>query len=449
MTSLKPLGSGGGDGTARLPAASSAAVAFILKGYPRLSETFIAQEILGLERRGLDIRIVSLRHTTDPAHHPVHDEIAAPVRYLPEYLHDEPARILRNWRRARRLPGYRAARSAWLKDLRRDFTRNRIRRFGQAMVLAGELDRDIRHLHAHFLHTPASVVRYAALMSGLPWTCSAHAKDIWTTPDWDIEEKLRELDWLVTCTEAGRAHLAGLAPSPEKVRLVYHGLDFARFPPPPERRRSNADGSEPAAPVTLLSVGRIVPKKGFAVLIAALARVPDLNWRWVHIGGGKADALKAQAAALGIADRIDWRGAQAQDAVLTALREADLFVLPSRIAEDGDRDGLPNVLMEAQSQALACLSTTISGVPELIEDGVTGVLVPPDDPAALAEVLARLITDPELRARLAAAGQEHLRAHFGQDAGLDRLAAMFGATPDTPPAAKTRKAPAPATADGA
>jgi len=137
--------------------------------------------------------------------------------------------------------------------------------------------------------------------------------------------------------------------------------------------------------------------------------------------------------------------------VLTALRAADLFVLPSRIAEDGDRDGLPNVLMEAQSQALACLSTAVSGVPELIEDGVTGALVPPDDPAALAEALARLIGDPALRARLAAAGQDHLRAHFGQDAGLDRLAAMFGAQPtgNSPATATGRRTPAPATADSA
>jgi glycosyltransferase involved in cell wall biosynthesis len=402
-------------------------VAFILKGYPRLSETFIAQEILGLERRGLDVRIVSLRHPTDTAHHPVHDEIKAPVSYLPEYLHDEPWRVLRNRWRARRLPGYRAARAAWLKDLRRDFTRNRIRRFGQAMVLAGELGPDVRHLHAHFLHTPASVVRYAALMAGLPWTCSAHAKDIWTTPDWDIAEKLRDLDWLVTCTEAGRAHLAALALEPEKVRLVYHGLDFARFPPPSDLRRSDADGRDPADPVTLLSVGRMVPKKGFAVLIAAFARLTHLNWRWIHIGGGKDDALKGQAEIHGLADRIEWRGAQAQEAVLDALREADLFVLPSRIAKDGDRDGLPNVLMEAQSQALACLSTEVSGVSELIEDGETGVLVPPDDPVALAEALARLIEDPGLRGELGAAGQARVHAQFGQEAGLDRLAAMFGA----------------------
>ncbi|HUT50790.1 MAG TPA: glycosyltransferase family 4 protein [Alphaproteobacteria bacterium] len=411
----------------------------MLKGYPRLSETFIAQEILGLERRGLDIRIVSLRRPTDAKRHPVHDEIKAPVRYLPEYLHDEPGRLARAWRRSRRLPGYRAARAAWLKDLRRDFTRNRIRRFGQAMVLAGEIGPEVGHLHAHFLHTPASVTRYASLMTGLPWTCSAHAKDVWTTPAWEIADKLRTLDWLVTCTEAARAHLAALAPDPQTVRLVYHGLDFGRFPPPPGRDDGKTDGSLPAPPAALLSVGRIVPKKGFDILIEALGALAHLNWRWVHIGGGDRRALEARAQALGIAERIVWRGAQAQRAVLAALGKADIFVLPSRIAGDGDRDGLPNVLMEAQSQALVCLSSDVSGIPELIEDGATGVLVPPGDPAALAGALAHLIDDPGLRARLGSAGLHRLQARFGQDAGLDKLAALFGlASPGEAPSRTTR-----------
>src|SRR5690242_12682109 len=125
-------------------------VAFVLKGYPRLSETFIAQEIAALERRGLDIRIVSLRHPTDRARHPIHDQIRAPVLYLPEYLKDEPRRVLAGWHRARILPGYRSARRVWLADLSRDPTPNRVRRWGQALVLAAELPADIFHLHAHF-----------------------------------------------------------------------------------------------------------------------------------------------------------------------------------------------------------------------------------------------------------------------------------------------------------
>jgi len=159
------------------------------------------------------------------------------VLYLPEYLKDEPRRVRRGWRRARRMAGYGAARRAWLKDLLRDPTPNRIRRFGQALVLAAELPADIGQLHAHFLHTPASVARYAAAMRGLDWSVSAHAKDIWTIPDWEKREKLAAARWAVTCTETGRAHLARLAPAPDNVMLSYHGLDLDRFAPAAARDR--------------------------------------------------------------------------------------------------------------------------------------------------------------------------------------------------------------------
>jgi hypothetical protein len=165
----------------------------ILKGYPRLSETFIAQELLGLERAGFDLALHSMRHPTDQKRHPIHNEIRAPVRYLPEYLHDEPRRVFSSWRRARRLPGYQPAFAAFWRDLKWDFSRNRFRRFGQALVLSAELDPDVVHLHAHFLHTPASVASYASIMTGLRWTCSAHAKDIWTSTDQDLQQKLKRL----------------------------------------------------------------------------------------------------------------------------------------------------------------------------------------------------------------------------------------------------------------
>ncbi len=162
-------------------AASRRRVAFVLKGYPRLSETFIAQEILALEQRGLGILIVSLRHPTDRAVHPVHEAIGADRLYLPEYLHQEPSRVWRGWRRARRQPGYGRALRAWLADLRRDPTPNRVRRFGQALVLAAELPSEVGHLHAHFLHTPASVARYAALIIGprldSVCSCEGHLDD--------------------------------------------------------------------------------------------------------------------------------------------------------------------------------------------------------------------------------------------------------------------------------
>ena len=158
---------------------------FILKGYPRLSETFIAQEIRALEQRGFALDIVSLRFPTDKHVHPVHREIAAKPRYLPEYLYQEPWRVLRSWVKASFRRGYWRAFGQWVRDLLRDPTPNRARRFGQACVMVAELPKDATRLHAHFLHTPASATYYAHLITGMRWSCSAHAKDIWTSPDWD------------------------------------------------------------------------------------------------------------------------------------------------------------------------------------------------------------------------------------------------------------------------
>jgi len=405
-------------------------IAFVLKGYPRLSETFIAQEILALEQRGLAIDIVSLRHPTDRAVHPIHGQISAAVLYLPEYLKDAPRRVLAGWRRARLLPGYAAARRVWLADLLRDPTPNRIRRFGQALVLAAEAAPEIAQLHAHFLHTPASVARYAATMRGLPWSVSAHAKDIWTTPDREKRGKLASAEWAVTCTAAGACHLAELAPSPDRVALSYHGLDLDRFTAPSVPLSTN-DGSDPAHPVVLLSVGRAVEKKGYDDLLAALALLPPhLAWRLVHIGGGAlAKRLKRQARRLGLDGRIEWRGAQPQPVVLAAYRQADLFVLAAKIGKDADRDGLPNVLMEAQSQRLACVATRLHGIAELIIDGHTGLLVPSADPPALAAALAVLIRDPARRAALAMAGEERVRRHFDMRQGIAGLAELFGLPP--------------------
>jgi glycosyltransferase involved in cell wall biosynthesis len=399
-------------------------ICVVLKGYPRLSETFIAQEILALQKRGVALNIASLRHPTDSQTHPVHRDIDAAVNYLPEYLHDEPGRVFKAWARVRSRDGYTAARAAFHGDLMRDPTRNRFRRFGQACVLADELPPGTSRFYAHFLHTPASVARYAALITGLPWCCSAHAKDIWTTPQWEIGEKLAALDWLVTCTAFGADYLSQFAPRPDTVSLLYHGLDFTRFPPPPPIERSGD------RPIRILSVGRAVAKKGYDDLLQALALLPqDLDWEFCHIGGGPLlEELRAQADRLELTARIEWLGPQPQEAILDALRDADIFTLASKIAEDGDRDGLPNVLMEAQSQALAVAATKTAGIPELIDDGETGLLAPPNDPAGLAAAITRLIGDPKLRQRLGEAGFERVRSVFSLDSGIDRLAARLGGT---------------------
>lgn len=401
-------------------------VAVILKGWPRLSETFIAQEIAGLEAQGVVLELWSMRRPTDKARHPVHDRVAARVVYLPEYLKDEPGRVFSAWMKVRRLPGYAMARQKFLADLRRDRTSNRVRRWGQALVLAAELPESIERLYAHFLHTPASVTRYAATLRGLPWSVSAHAKDIWTSESWEVREKLADCAWLVTCTNVGLQRLKELAPTPEKLRLVYHGLDFAHLPPPPPARPPR-DGSDAADPVVILSVGRKVEKKGYDDLLNALARLPHgLHWRFEHVGAGElSDALKAQAAALGIADRCTWHGGQPQKAVFAALARADLFVLASKKAADGDQDGLPNVLMEAAHQGLPLVSTQAAAIGEFIEDGETGLLVPPAAPPELGVALARMIADPVLRQRLAQRAGEVVRTRFSYEAGVEWIASAL------------------------
>lgn len=396
-------------------------VGFVLKGYPRLSETFIAQEIRALEQRGLPITIYSLRHPTDKAIHPIHREIEAPVVYLPEYLRHEPDRVQTAIAACRSLPGYEAVLKLWEKDFTRDKTTNRLRRLGQAFVLAAELDPEIRHLHAHFLHTPASVTRYAAMLHGIPWSTSAHAKDIWTSPEWEKREKLADCSWAVTCTRANDRHLSALAPM-GRVACVYHGLDLSRFPSPP------TDTPQTGIPV-ILSVGRAVPKKGYDDLLQALALL-ERPFRFIHIGGGGlTEDLKALAEQLGIDGKIEWRGAQPQEAVLAAYDEANIFALASRITDDGDRDGLPNVIVEAQSQRLPVVATAVSAIPELIRDGENGLLVPAGDTIALARSLDHLLAAPAEAMRMGQRGEEIVRRDFDLNNCIGDLAARFGLVP--------------------
>jgi colanic acid/amylovoran biosynthesis glycosyltransferase len=395
---------------------SEGRIAVLLKGYPRISETFIARELLALEERGFRLFLVSLRHPTDKIRQDIHARIKAPVLYLPEYLHQEPWRVWRALLACWRRPAFRHVLRVWLKDLFRDRTRNRVRRFGQALVLTRELPPDIVWLYAHFLHTPASVARYAALLSGLPFSVSAHARDIWTSPDWEKREKLAEARWTVTCTRRNAQHLRTLAPRAD-VELLYHGVDVRRFAP---------DRSDEVRPLTIMTVARCVPKKGLDVLLQALALLPDLAWRHIHLGGGPLrDVLERQARSLGLAERIVWRGAVTQLEVAAMLGRADIFCMPSRVAEDGDQDGLPNVLLEAMSMGVAVVGSNTAAIPEAVSDGVNGLLVPPNDPAALAAALRRLANDPLLRARLGGEARTTVLQHFSEDAGYDRLAGRF------------------------
>jgi glycosyltransferase involved in cell wall biosynthesis len=263
------------------------------------------------------------------------------------------------------------------------------------------------------------------LILDVPWSCSAHAKDIWTSSGGDLASKLTSARFVVTCTKAGLERLGKLATGRQPI-LSYHGLDLARFSKF-ARTPSQRNGSNGADPVVILSVGRAVEKKGYDVLLHALALLPrELSWRFIHVGGGdQLTSLQSLADSLDIGQRARWEGAQAQEAVLQHYRQSDIFALACRVASDGDRDGLPNVLVEASSQALVCLSTDVSGVTEFLSNGKNGLVVESENPKALSEALRRLIVDPGLRFTLGTAAERMVRERFDYRTSVRQLLDLF------------------------
>ena len=398
-------------------------LAIVVKGFPRLSETFIARELQAMEARGMAFSLHALRKPGSDAAL-VDNKVGAIPQYLPEYLHDAPATVARAAMAARRLPGFGAAWQAFRADLRDEFARARARRFGQACVLAGQMPASVRHIHAHFAHSPASVARYAAVMRGVSFSISAHAKDIWTAPEWDLKRKLGAAAFVTVCNRAGFDRLQSLG-TQAPLKLIYHGLAREVIAPAP--RAQTRDGSNAGDPVRIVCVARAVEKKGLRRLLDALAAMPrETHWRLDHYGGGELlDALKENACALALDGRITWHGPQPHHTVIAALNAGDVFVLPAVVGNDGDRDGIPNALLEAQARGLAVIASSVGGIDEAVSDGRTGRLVAAGDADALRLGLAELIRNPGLRQTLGAAALEHVKATGDAESGYDAISALL------------------------
>jgi glycosyltransferase involved in cell wall biosynthesis len=394
--------------------ARSTDLAVLVNGFPRLSETFVLQELLELERRGVNLHLFALRQPEEVVQQDALSELRAAVEYLPEGVMPHQRTRVRLAHAAlllhRRL-GYVNGFSDVLASP--EFSRT----LGvRAALLAHRLLRlGSPPLYVHFAHKPATVGRFAALLAGVPYALSAHAKDIWLTPEAELARKVRDASVVLTCTEQARAQVAGLAEGQTPVHLVHHGVDLKG------RRRSPRPGTEGPC---LLAVGRLVEKKGHETLLLAAAQLRDrgMNFTLRLVGEGPEwPRLQRLVHELRLADRVVFLGPLSETEVRTEYENADVFALPCRKLANGDQDGLPNVVLEAMAHGLPVVSTRLDGIAEAIVDGESGLLADQDDPAAIARHLARLIEDPAFREQIGEAGRSRVADHFERSANLPKV----------------------------
>lgn len=411
---------------------SSPRVAYLLKKFPRLSETFVLNEILQQERLGTDVTVFSRRpHDAEPRH-PEFARLKARIEmmaaqdsmepWLDMFAGDDEARRLldRFGSLVRELSVHQHARMPGL--------------FAEALLfLRKARENAIDHVHVHFATDSAMVAMIAQDLGGPGYSVTAHAKDIYrSTVDPRLLSRVVERSrFTVTVCDANVRHLRDLL-SPAafaRVRRLYNGVDLELFQPRPEVRRDE---------LHVLCVARLVEKKGFPVLVEALStlRGRGVPARATFVGEGEDRTLiEAHVAERGLRDVVTLTGALDQDAVRGLLSRATVMCLPCVVGEDGNRDALPTTLIEALASGLPCVSTPVTGIPEILGHGAAGVLVPEDDARATADALEMLLGDGALRARFARAGVERAHEHFdGRQSArtlrswFDEVALPVGAT---------------------
>lgn len=424
-------------------------IAYLVKTFPKLSETFVLNEILELERQGLELHIFSLRQPSETKVHSAVTEVKAPITYVrswytplpppPErvpfeklaykvqmseerrslFLH-HPIWFLRTWLFQVR----NGSRKRFIHEALQSKTGSRKRYFYQALALAKELRRGrFTHLHAHFANEPASVGELAHRLARCRFSFTAHAKDIYLTDRVELAAKIAAAEFVVTCTGFNRDHLQKIARSKTPIHLCYHGVDLSRFSGETGKSREH----DTAAPV-ILSVGRFCEKKGFAYLIQACHRLKQKGRRFVCriVGFGPLEKqLEDLIGTLELQDSVFLVGKMTQDKLMQEYQRADLFVLPCLVTDDGDRDGIPNVLVEAMAMRIPVVSTPISGIVELVDHMKNGLLAPEKDFEAVAAAMEMLLDNPALRERLGGNARQKVMAQFSLDQSTAKLRRFF------------------------
>jgi glycosyltransferase involved in cell wall biosynthesis len=389
-------------------------VGYVVKRFPRYSETFVVNEILAHESAGLEIEIFALRPPNDSHFQDSLSRVRAPVTYLPS----SGVKAVDLWN-AVALAGETCA-GTW-RELHYGAAQDALDVYQAALLAREVVLRGVEHLHAHFATSPTSVASLAARFAGVPYSFTAHAKDIFheSVRAADLRRKLSDAVATVTVSDFNveflRHEYGGAA---SKVRRIYNGLELEKFRfQAPHGRRAR-----------IVAVGRLVEKKGFGDLVEACAILAaggrDFHCEIVGAGPLLTD-LVARVEARGLKGRVELVGPRPQNDMIERVRAASVFAAPSVVASDGDRDGLPTSLLESMALGTPCVATNVTGIPEVLKDGETGLLVRQNDPEALARALEKLLSDGELAKRVAHRARKLIEAEFDIRHNAARLREIF------------------------
>lgn len=428
-------------GTAADILRAGARVGYVLKMYPRLSETFILDEILGVEAAGVDVSVYSLRLPVDGKFQREVADVRGAVRYLPAFGSSAALEAFEAVRELGPMANARLDRAlAFLDRLPSD---RRASLLIQGLHLARAVRaNELQHLHAHFMTVAAHTTHLAHLFTDVPYTVTAHAKDIYRNAvDVDVfREVARSTQALVTVCEANRRYIQEAmlgSGSDARVVRIYNGLAVKAIAPGPQSARD---------PRLLLGVGRLVQKKGYDVLLRACRLLADRgrSFRCVVIGeGDERDALLALRSELGLERLVELPGAMSREEILGWMRRARALVAPCVTGGDGNRDALPTVALEALASGLPVVATRVGGIPEIVDHEVEGLLLDEGDHEGLAGAMDRILSDDLGWSRWSRAGRRKAEQRFDQEANLPRLIGLFGDGAAPPVDRRTRAAERP------
>lgn len=402
-------------------------VGYVLRKYPKLSETFVLNEMLELERQGHEVYVYSVRLPDDPRYHPGVGALQAPVRYLGQsgdvdlframaeggsMLDEREEEFLGVWRYFMEAPHPKAlAWTRWALEVAADARANGVDR-----------------LHAHFAGPAAMVAMLASRLAGIPFGFTCHAKDIYHH---EVErdrfvDLVEEADAVITVCDSNRRFIEDelLGRPANNLHTVYNGIDLEHFATLPVLR---AGFERPM----VLGVGRLVEKKGFDVLIDAMKILQDTGRALpcVIAGDGTMRAELQTRIAEGGLQSVELAGPVDQVGVRELFERSSMLVLPCVVGQDGNRDALPTVILEAMAMRKPVVSTPVAGIPEMVRDGIEGLIVPERDASALAEAIASLAADRERAARMGDAGRERVEEMFDLRRSVATLAGVWEGSP--------------------